>query len=85
MTLDDFGRFLQTKSSGRVEPPVNEQLTERVFTAMKKIAHLTIPIRWCIDDPSGYEILRRPDEHTYIRYPIKDRANIDAIGITIPL
>ncbi len=75
MTLDDFGRFMQTKSVGRVEAPVNEQLTERVFTAMKRIANLTIPLKWCVDDPEGYEILRRPDEYTYIRFPDKPILN----------
>ncbi len=71
MTLNEFGRFLNTKSIGRVEPPVNEQLTERVFTAMKKIGFRTIPLKWAISDSYGYEVLRRVDENTYIRMPHK--------------
>ncbi len=71
MTFEDFSRFLNTKSMGRIEPPINEQLTERVFTAMKKIAMDTIPLRWVVEDPDGYEILRRVDEYTFVRMPLK--------------
>ncbi len=71
MTLNEFGRFLQTKSIGRVEPPVNEQLTERVFTAMKKIAQLTEPLKWVEDDPEGYTVYRRLDNFTFVRMPNK--------------
>ncbi len=69
MTLNEFGRFLNTKSVGRIELVINEQLTERVYSAMIKIAHLTSPIKWIVDDPDGYEILRRFDEFTFIRFP----------------
>ncbi len=71
MTLNEFGRFINTKSIGRVEPPINEQMTERVFTGMKKIAHRTIPLKWVVDDPTNYAILRRIDEYTYVRMPKK--------------
>ncbi len=62
---------MQTKSIGRVEPPVNEQLTERVFTAMKKIAQLTEPLKWVEDDPEGYTVYRRLDNFTFVRMPNK--------------
>ena len=71
MTLNEFGRFLQTKSIGRVEPPVNEQLTERVFTAMKKIAQLTQPLKWVEENPEGYTVFRRLDDFTFVRMPNK--------------
>jgi len=71
MTLEEFGRFMQTKSVGRIEAPINEQMTERVYTGMKKIAKDTIVLRWVIDNPVGYEIIRRVDENTYIRFPKK--------------
>ncbi len=71
MTLNEFGRFLNTKSVGRIEPPINEQMTERVFTAMRKIARDTMPLRWVVDDPANYDVLRRVDANTWIRTPEK--------------
>ena len=71
MTMNEFGRFLQTKSVGRIEAPVNEQLTERIYTGMKKIARDTVCLRWMTNDPEGREILRRLDQNTYVRYPKK--------------
>lgn len=71
MTLNEFGRFLQTKSVGRIEPPINEQLTERVYTAMKKIAMDTTPLRWMVDTEDGYDVLRRIDAYTFLRFPKK--------------
>ena len=71
MTLNEFGRFLNTKSIGRVESPVNEQLTERVFTAMKKIAYDCTPLRYTIFERDGQDVLRRIDLNTYIRMPLK--------------
>jgi len=71
MTLNEFGRFLNTKSVGRIESPVNEQLTERVFSAMKKIAYDTTPLRWVVHERNGVDILRRIDLNTYIRLPYK--------------
>jgi len=72
MTLNDFGRFLQTKSVGRIDAPVNEQLTERVFTAMKHIAKVTICLKWVIQEQSeNYKIMRRVDLNSWIRFPNK--------------
>ena len=76
MTLNDFGRFLQTKSVGRIEAPVNEQLTERVFTAMKHIAKVTICTKWVITDSvqaADSQIIQRVDANTWIRFPIKPK------------
>jgi hypothetical protein len=71
MTLNEFGRFLNTKSIGRVESPVNEQLTERVHSAMKKIAHDTTPLRWIIHKRKEEDLLRRLDANSYLRKPRK--------------
>lgn len=72
MTLEEFGRFMQTKSVGRIEPPDNEQLTERVFTAQKHIARDTVVFEYRVSELSeDTTILRRLDEHTWIRFPKK--------------
>ncbi len=97
MTLNDFGRFLNTKSVGRIEAPVNEQLTERVFTALKHIAKTTIGITWMITNPDevvNYEIMRKIDANTWIRFPNKptidtgenidiDNGLIDALALYV--
>ncbi len=41
MTLEDFGRFMLSHSSGRTVIPSGELMTERVWTAMKRIANST--------------------------------------------
>jgi len=71
MTLNEFGRFLNTKSIGRVEAPTNEMLTERVYTAMKRIAYDTAPLKWVVTEAEGNDVLRRLDMHTFIRTPHK--------------
>ena len=71
MTLNEFGRFLNTKSIGRVESPVNEQLTERVFTGMKRIAADATPLKWIMNKRDGIDVLRRLDTHSYLRMPHK--------------
>jgi hypothetical protein len=88
MTLEEFGRFLHTKSVGRIEAPVNEQLTERVYTAMKHIARNTTVLKYTITDEiesQEYQIMKREDENTWVRFPIKpiidsgDELDIDDI------
>jgi len=71
MTLNEFGRFLNTKSVGRVEAPINEQMTERVYTAMKKIGKDTFPLKWIVNTSEGIQVLRRIDSETFVRMPIK--------------
>lgn len=95
MTLNEFGRFLQTKSVGRIEPPINEQMTERVYTAMKHIARTTIPLAYVINEnPEDHNILRKIDANTWIRYPKKpildsgnrldiDDALLDALALYV--
>ncbi len=94
MTLNEFSRFLQTKSVGRVEPPINEQLTERVYTAMKKIAMDTNALRWVVDTEIGHDIMSRLDSYTFVRYPLKpvidsgdqldiEEALIDALALYV--
>jgi len=88
MTLEEFGRFIQTKSVGRIEAPVNEQLTERVYTAMKHIARNTTVLKYLIlstGDLAEVEIMERQDANTWVRFPIKpiidsgDELDIDDI------
>ncbi len=71
MTMNELTRFIQTKSVGRLETPINEQMTERIYAGMKRIAMDTMALGWTVPDPEGYEILRRIDAATYIRYPRK--------------
>ncbi len=75
MTLEEFTRFLRTKSVGRTELPDNEQISFRIHTGMMKIAKDTTPLRLVASYNEGTEILRKIDSDTYVRFPkrpIKD-------------
>ncbi len=75
MTLEEFNRFLRTKSVGRFELPDDEQLSFRIHSAMMKIAKDTTPLRLVAEYNEGTEILRKIDSDTYVRFPkrpIKD-------------
>ncbi len=75
MTLEEFTRFLRTKSVGRTELPDNEQISFRIHTGMMKIAKDTTPLRLVAAYNEGTEILRKIDSDTYVRFPkrpIKD-------------
>ena len=71
MTLNEFGRFINTKSVGRIEPVINEQLTERVYSGMKQIARDATPLKWVESSNIDAKILRRIDSESWIRFPKK--------------
>jgi len=94
MTLEEFGRFMLTKSSGRTSVPSDELLAERVFHALKKVAKDTVPLKLKLKSPLGYTILRRIDSETYIRMPDKpkistptaidiDKVLLDAVALYV--
>jgi len=58
-----------TKSTGRTEIPTNEMLVDRTYTALKRVASDTIPLRLVVEDSAGHQILRRVDDNTYVRFP----------------
>ncbi len=71
MTLEEFGPFLLTKSAGRTIVPDIDELAERTYWGLKRIATDTIPLRLVSQVPDGYKILRKVDSETYIRIPRK--------------
>ena len=75
MTLEEFGRFLQSKSVGRIESPVSEHMVDRVYSGMKYIGSITTPMKWIVNSPEGYEVMRRIDANTWLRYPEKPIIN----------
>lgn len=78
MTLEEFERFMLSKSSGRTITPNQEMMAERIWSGLKKIAHDTIPLILTVQDSQGYTIIRRIDENTYIRKPEKPLLNTGA-------
>ena len=71
MTLEEFGRFMLSKSSGRTVVPSGELMAERTWTAMKQIAQDTLPLKLTVASPVGYTVIRRVDSETYVRKPEK--------------
>ena len=75
MTLEEFDRFMLSKSSGRTITPTKELMAEKVWTGMKKIAMDTVPLMLVVMETQGLTIIRRVDEFTYIRKPEKPILN----------
>jgi len=46
-------------------------MSERVYTAFKRIGRDCLPLKWLVDDPTGYQVMRRVDNRTFVRYPNK--------------
>lgn len=80
MTFEDFKDFIISKTTSRKTLPVDIQLEYRISTAIKEIAMLTIPIRLVVTNQDGYQIIRKIDSVTYIRFPqdiVNDLSEID--------
>lgn len=80
MILSEFKKLMLSKTINRKVIPDDINLEERVFTALKKIAMDTVPLRLVVQNPTGHSIMRRVDSLTYIRFPnmpINDDSDID--------
>lgn len=80
MILSELKELMLSKSTSRKTLPDDIRLEERVYTALKKIAMDTVPLRLVVQDPSGHSIMRRVDKITYIRFPnmpIRNDSDID--------
>ena len=75
MILSEFKELMLSKTISRKTLPDDIRLEERVFTALKKIAMDTIPLRLVVQDPTGHSIMRRVDAITYIRFPDMPQVN----------
>lgn len=75
MILSEFKDLMLSKTISRKTLPDDIRLEERVFTALKKIAMDTIPLRLVVQDPTGHSIMRRIDTITYIRFPDMPQVN----------
>ena len=71
MTIEEFGIFMLTHSSGRTNVPSGEIMSERIWTAMKRISKNAYPLKLTVNEPAGLTIVRKVDESTYIRQPGK--------------
>lgn len=80
MILSEFKKLMLSKTINRKVIPDDINLEERVFTALKKIAMDTVPLRLVVQNPTGHSIMRRVDSLIYIRFPnmpINDDSDID--------
>lgn len=75
MILSEFKDLMLSKTISRKTLPDDIRLEERVFTALKKIAMDTVPLRLVVQNPNGHSIMRRVDSITYIRYPNMPQVN----------
>lgn len=77
MTFNEFTKMILAKSVARITIPPNEMMEERTYIGLKRIAMDTIPLRLVEESGEGYEVLRKVDSTTYIRYPQRPIANSD--------
>lgn len=69
MIVSEFKELMLSKTISRKTIPDDIRIYERIFTALKKIAMDTVPLRLVVQDPTGHSIMRRVDTLTYIRFP----------------
>ena len=81
MIVSEFKELMLSKTISRKTIPDDIRIYERIFTALKKIAMDTVPLRLVIQDPTGHSIMRRVDTLTYIRFPNIPNANDSEIDI----
>jgi len=81
MTLTDFKTLCLSKSVNRTKLPGNTELIQKIFSALKRVAKDTIPLRLIVNDGTGQQILRKTDEFMLIRFPFPPRVEDDIIDI----
>jgi len=81
LTLLSFKTVILSKSNNRSELPDNPQLIEKIFTALKRVAKETVPLRLVIEDGAGQQVLRKVDEFGLIRFPFRPLTDDDVIDI----
>ena len=68
MIVSEFKELMLSKTISRKTIPVDIQLEHRINTAIKEVATLTTPLRLIVNNPDRYQILRKVDSVTYIRF-----------------
>ena len=68
MIVSEFKELMLSKTISRKTIPVDIQLEHRINTAIKEVATLTVPLRLIVSNADGYQILRKVDSVTYIRF-----------------
>ena len=68
MIFSEFKQLMLSKTTNRKTFPDDIFLEKRVNTALKEVAMLTVPLRLIVSNPDGYNILRKVDSVTYIRF-----------------
>ena len=81
MIVSEFKELMLSKTISRKTIPDDIRIYERIFTALKKIAMDTVPLRLVVQDPTGHSIMRRVDTLTYIRFPYIPNASDSEIDI----
>ena len=81
MIVSEFKELMLSKTISRKTIPDDIRIYERIFTALKKIAMDTVPLRLVVQDPTGHSIMRRVDTITYIRFPYIPNANDSEIDM----
>jgi len=89
MTAEDFKPIILSKSVGRTKLPEDRELFERIFSALKRVAFDTMPLRLTekvpINELITFSVFRRVDRELYIRTPAKPITSDDDIDMDAEL
>lgn len=82
MTFLEFKDLVLSKTQNRTVIPPGVDLPNKTYTGLKFISRETIPYLLIVDSPSyDYQIMRKVDSVTYIRFPNKPILDTDIIDI----
>ncbi len=85
MTIGEFKPLLLSKSVARTELPDRVELCFRIYSALKRVAFDTLPLRLSqyvkMGDPVTFSVFRKVDAEMYIRTPENPLIDDDILDI----
>ncbi len=93
MDLNRFKQLCLSKSVGRQIMIEDSQFMDKTYSALKRVAKDSVPLKLLINYPEGQEILRKVGDLAYIRFPMEpmrmdsdldiDRTLEDAVALLV--
>ncbi len=69
MTIEEFERFILTKSVGRTSISKSENIIERTYSAMKRVARDCVPLDLTQKTKEGIQVMKRIDNDLFLAFP----------------
>ncbi len=85
LTIGEFKPLILSKSVARTELPDTQELCLRIYTALKRVAFDTVPLRLSqyvkMGEPITFSVFRKVDANMYIRTPENPIVEADVLDI----